>query len=252
MIKKFNDPAFMYMFEDKATFAEHFSKYFKRDWISSESLSYEQFLNFINNKSRFIMKPVGSSQGQGIAVFDDLTDSKEIYDFVTKEPCILEEWIDQHPVLSAVYADAINCLRIITVFHNGETAFLTGGVTWGNGKKIANASASGIVSPVDFETGKLLLPAADFDGHSYEKHPITGANLVGLQLPFWKETLEMLKSACSVVPQEGYIGWDIAITPDGPVLIEGNTSPGYRYYQIPVHMINKTGKKPFYDPYLKK
>jgi hypothetical protein len=116
---------------------------------------------------------------------------------------------------------------------------------------IANASASGIVSPVSFETGILEKPAADFYGNVYEQHPITGINLIGLQIPYWNEVLTMLEGAAAEIPQVGYVGWDVAITPDGPIIIEGNTTPGYRYYQIPVHMDNRCGNKKKYIDYLR-
>lgn len=253
MIKAFNDPKYINLFEDKTAFAERFKDFFGRTWISTENLKLEDFLKFIEKRDRFIYKPVGNAQGQGIIVFDDLSNPQAVYEEIIakKEKAILEEWINQHPVMAEVYSDAINCLRIITVYQNRNTKFLAGGVTWGNGKKIANASASGIVSPVDFKSGILNKPAADFYGHVYEKHPITGKNLMNMRLPYWQETLYMLEKAAAKVPQVGYIGWDIAITVDGPVLIEGNTTPGYRYYQIPVHMENKCGNRKAYEDCLK-
>ena len=253
MIKTFNNPKYVNFFEDKIAFAECFKDFFGRTWISSENLGLEAFLKFVREKDKFIYKPINNAQGQGIMVFDDLSAPEAVFDAIIakKEKAILEEWIDQHPVLAHVYSDAINCLRIITVYRNGNINFLAGGVTWGNGKKIANASASGIVSPVDFETGILSKPAADFCGHIYEKHPITGVNLMNIQLPYWKETLWMLEKAAAQIPQVGYVRWDVAITPDKPILIEGNTTPGYRYYQIPAHMENKCGNRRVYENCLK-
>ena len=90
-------------------------------------------------------------------------------------------------------------------------------------------------------------PAADFSGNIYEIHPITGANLIGIKLPFWLETKKMLESAAKEVPQVKYVGWNVAITPFGPIIIEGNTTPGYRYYQIPAHMENKCGNRAIYE-----
>ena len=60
----------------------------------------------------------------------------------------------------------------------------------------------------------------------------------------------MLKKATALVPEVGYIGWDIAITPTGPIIIEGNTTPGYKYYQIPIHMDNKIGNKKRYKKWI--
>ena len=178
-------------------------------------------------------------------------DLEEVWNKTQNMPkAILEEWIQQHEELNAVYSDAVNCLRIITLYKDGKTHFLAGGMTWGNGMKIANASASGIVSPDNFNTGQLDKPAADFYGNCYSNHPITKAKLMGIKIPYWRETIKMLKKATALVPEVGYIGWDIAITPTGPIIIEGNTTPGYKYYQIPIHMDNKIGNKKRYKKWI--
>lgn len=250
MIKRFNDPAYIDIFEDKVRFAEYFSDFYGRKWISTSNLTVEKLSDFTSQLrvNKLIYKPVGNAQGQGIHVLDNIHDIEGLYSSISQygQTAIIEEWISQHTILSNVYPEAVNCIRIISVYVNHKTHFLAGGVTWGNGKRIANASASGFVSPVNFETGVLEKPGADFYGHVYEVHPITGVNILGLKLPYWKDTLEMLEKASTVVPQVGYIGWDIAITPEGPVIIEGNTTPGYKYYQIPAHMENKRGNKDRY------
>ena len=253
MIKRFNEPRYELLFEDKTQFAETFAPFFGREWISTKDLTLENFADFLKKVGKqFIFKPVGNAQGQGIKVMTNNGDVESLYKEITqnKQIAILEEWIEQHPVMASVYAEAVNCLRIITVLKNDKVYYLAGGITWGNGKKIANASASGIVSPVDFSTGILTKPAADFHGNVYEKHPISGVRLVGLKIPFWQETVDMLEKAARHVPQIGYVGWDLAITTKGPVLIEGNTTPGYKYYQIPVHLQNKIGNRKQYEELL--
>ena len=251
IIKTHNNPAYIDLFEDKTKFADRFSAYFGRKWLSTEGITKDKLKDFIESvDGKIILKPAFEAQGAGIIVFDD-ANLEEVWEKVNSMPkSILEEWIQQHGDLNSVYSDAINCLRIITLYKDGKTHFLTGGMTWGNGKRIANASASGIVSPVNFRTGLLDKPAADLQGNIYKNHPITGANLIGIQIPYWKEIIRMLKQATKVVPEVGYIGWDIAITPKGPVLIEGNTTPGYKYYQIPVHMENKCGNKHRYKKWV--
>lgn len=253
LIHTFNNPAYIDIFENKVIFAKRFSEYFGRAWISTATMDYEAFKRFAEGKTKIIYKPVENAQGQGILVFDNLNNLRQTYENIKELPgeAIIEEWIEQHPLMNAVYDKAINCLRIITFYNNGTVKFLAGGVTWGNGMQIANASASGIVSPVNFENGKLEKPAADFGGQ-FPKHPITGTELVGFQLPYWNEIKRMLSDAAKEIPEVAYIGWDVAITPEGPILIEGNTTPGYKYYQIPIHMENRKGNRAVYESCLKK
>ena len=54
------------------------------------------------------------------------------------------------------------------------------------------------------------------------QHPFTSLVFEDYQIPFWKEANELVLSAHSFLPDIPTIGWDVAITPDGPILIEGN------------------------------
>lgn len=259
MIKKYNSAAHIDIFEDKAKFATVFSDFFSRSFVITDNLSWEKFGSFIsgiNNAGggirRFICKPNGGSQGNGIHVYENWADDKKLYDeIISLGPgYILEQWIEQHPFISEMYPKAVNCLRLITVYKDGKANILAGGLTLGVDSQIANGSHKSIICPVDFETGILNQPGADSHGGVYEKHPVTGAQILGVQLPFWDEITLMLDKAAALVPEVGYVGWDIAITPSGPIIIEGNTTPGYRYYQLPVHKKDGIGNLPRYKKYL--
>lgn len=253
MIRHYNNRKYIHFFEDKVLFANTFQDMFCREYLATDGLEYEKLKKLYSDCGKIIYKPSGGSQGQGIAVYDYSYSLDQVFEKISQKSRagIIEEWIEQHEALNAIYSEAINCLRVITVFQNGEVKLLSGGITWGNGEQIANASASGIVSPVCFESGCCEKPAADFSGAVYYKHPITGAYLVGFEVPFWREVKEMLNKAARRVPEVRYVGWDIAITPNGPILIEGNTTPGYRYYQIPAHMTSGTGNRQIYEECLK-
>ena len=56
-----------------------------------------------------------------------------------------------------------------------------------------------------------------------ERHPDTGAPIAGHRLPCWAETMALATAALDAAHDRPSIGWDVAITDDGPVLVEGNT-----------------------------
>lgn len=251
MIRKFNNPKDIDVFENKLKFAEVFQDMFGRAYLDTSKMTFQDFEVFCKGKEKFVCKPTGGSQGTDIRVFhiaqDDLTN---IYAEIMEKYVsgfMLEEWIEQHSVLSDIYPDAVNCLRIITVYDGKTTDFLTGGVTFSLHSEIANGSQPSIVAPVDLETGILYKPAATFGSKLYVNHPTTGKRILGVQLPFWQETIALLMRASQRVPTVGYVGWDVALTPTGPILIEGNTTPGYKYYQIPAHLSDGIGNLAVYQ-----
>ena len=58
------------------------------------------------------------------------------------------------------------------------------------------------------------------------------------------EVIAMVERAGQVVPQVGVVGWDVCVTDNGPLLIEGNDYPGHDIYQLPPHRTNGIGVLP--------
>ena len=116
-----------------------------------------------------------------------------------------------------------------------------------NGKCVDNFNSGGMVAPVDEITGIVSQVAIDKQKNVYEKHPATGEKIKGFKFPYWEEAIDMCKEACQEIPDMGYVGWDVAFTPDGPVFVEGNEFPGHDIYQLPEHTPDKIGMMPKFD-----
>ena len=94
----------------------------------------------------------------------------------------------------------------------------------------------GLHGPEDMETGEFLFPAHSGDttaGKHFTKHPYSKVPLIGYKIPYVKEAVEMAKKAALVVPQTRYVGWDIAFTAKGPVIVEGNNYNAHDFWQLP-------------------
>jgi hypothetical protein len=99
---------------------------------------------------------------------------------------------------------------------------------------VDNAHAGGIAAAVDVATG-VLGPASDLGISArlgwLDHHPTTGARITGMKLPYWDSLRSLVTRAHSTVRGAVVLGWDVAITPDGPLLIEANGGPGLEIMQ---------------------
>jgi len=59
-----------------------------------------------------------------------------------------------------------------------------------------------------------------------KRHPLTGVVFEGFEVPYWKEVKETAAQAQKVFSELKAIGWDLAVCPAGPVVIEGNIEWG--------------------------
>jgi hypothetical protein len=87
---------------------------------------------------------------------------------------------------------------------------------------------------LDVATGKLLTartkdPLGTTD---HMVHPETGAFLVGETLPMWDRVVDLARACAPIFRPVRYQSMDIAIAPDGPVLIEVNTGGGFDLPQL--------------------
>lgn len=250
LIKKYNQNAYRPIFEEKDKFAEKFADVFKREWLVFPGCTEAEYEQFVKNKTRFICKPMGGAQGVGIQVFhNNIPTFEELSEHLVGK-YIIEEYITQHEKLDAYFADALNCIRIITVLKNGKVTPVVANITYSIGHQIANASFGGVTAEIDVQTGEVTTDGGVYGHQLFEKHPCTGMTFKGFMIPYWDEVLAMIDNMGKRVPQVGYIGWDIAISKDGPVVIEGNTSPGYTYFQIPQLLESRIGTLDKYRDFL--
>ena len=167
-------------------------------------------------------------------------------------PVFFKQAQKQHPQNAAVYPNALNCMRMITLIDSqGEPHVIFATQKFGlNGRVVDNY---GFGCRVDLETGKICSPGVSGDGSLaivYDEHPLTHVKLVGRDIPMFFDACEMVKKAAMKIPQMRYIGWDVGITPDGPAIVEGNNYCAHDFWQLPAQTPEKTGMLPVFQKYV--
>jgi hypothetical protein len=66
-----------------------------------------------------------------------------------------------------------------------------------------------------------------------EKHPDSGAMIRGFHLPCWAQLRPFAEHAHEGFSDRVVVGWDIALTADGPILVEANGAPDLDIMQRP-------------------
>jgi len=97
-----------------------------------------------------------------------------------------------------------------------------------------NVHFGGLASPVDVATGELGPGLSTSPlGEPVHVHPLSGVRITGTKLPLWEETLSLVARAHRDFDEAIFIGWDVGITEEGPVLIEGNVATCVHLQQTP-------------------
>ncbi|GHF32987.1 sugar-transfer associated ATP-grasp domain-containing protein [Seohaeicola zhoushanensis] len=149
---------------------------------------------------------------------------------------LLQDALVQHPDMAAIIGKAIGSLRIVTVTE-GDIAYPLYSV-W----KIPSPTAmsdnfwqdGSMIGAIDLETGKVTRArtGSGLKGRDIETHPVSGKHLLGFQIPHFREALALACRAHDVFPEFGVLGFDMAITADGPAVVECNDNPFHMLYQI--------------------
>ena len=248
------------MLMDKEWANGYFSEYLGRAWCMNTNISFEEFREKFDGVSKVIYKPAFGSKGKGTeAVKLSPGSMKEAYDHIMSLPDgVVEEFVKQHPDMNRLTDASVNTIRIVTVSSKEQPVTPDGkytdiayvAVRIGGGSSIVdNFHSGGVVAAVDACTGIICTDAANMQGKVYKSHPVTGTVFKGFKIPFFEEAEKLVLRMIEEKEVEGYIGWDIAISEDGPVLIEVNTLPGAVLLSTPYAAEHK-GMKPVMDKYM--
>lgn len=154
-------------------------------------------------------------------------------------PMIVERGLVQHPHQDGLYPGSVNTIRVLTMpdVTNGGGAFIAAAVQrigCRRSEPADNWTLGGLSAVVDPETGELGRATRLPDGNVkewFDHHPDTGAPITGQVVPHWREVHDLVLHAANVLSFMEYVGWDIVVTPEGPVVLEANINTGVNVIQ---------------------
>jgi len=247
-----NDPVDVLILENKISFHKRFAEYAGRDWLDLDNSTFADFQGFVARHPIIIAKTPVGREGKGVFRYDmaEVADAEAFRtDLITKGQTLLEEPIVQHPYLAEYCAGTVNTTRVATFFDGEKVHILMGAQKFGRGSVSDQFTWGGFFTMLD-ENGRSFGP-----GHTgkhvsrYETHPESSKSIVDFQVPLWDEVVAFLDRAARELPTVPYVGWDIAVGPDGPILVEGNWTPGLYETRVSATGI-RTGSRERHKPVL--
>lgn len=224
------------LFDDKVKFNRRFKDFIGREWIDLNDCTFEDFKAFCGKRDVFFAKQPVSYGGLGVKKIDlsACPDLGGLYKSLKEEKLYLcEEAIVQHPDMSAVCPTSVNTVRVVTLLSSKNEPQIIYALMRmsSDGSGVDNISSGGMYAPVN-DDGTITKPAfAQNAGKYYEKHPVTGVRINAFKVPLFDEVKALVRAAALVEPKLRYVGWDVAVTEKGPVLVEGNNFPSYDMIQ---------------------
>lgn len=224
-----NDRDVSNIFMDKWITFQHFSKFYGRTVIHIESCEDRQiFVNFVNEKKKVIIKSSKESQGRGIFAATDLTieESWTIIETILNKggAAVVEEFVNQTSEMSKFNPSSVNTIRIATFRNNNQVEIMFAFARFGRkGSIVDNGGRGGIFCSIDKKTGMLNPTGRDENGIWYQCHPDSGIGFDNVYIPQWDDVIRLAKELSGVVSQQVYVGWDLAYTENGWIMIEGNS-----------------------------
>ena len=148
-----------------------------------------------------------------------------------RESYLVQPRVRTHSVLSDLTGEVASTCRIVVILNEKgepEPVFASFRMPGDLHGVVDNAHDGGISSPVDLASGELgpgsyLGVAGDMSRHSTRKD--NGARIEGRKLPLWPETLSVVRKAHEAFSPTVLVGWDVCITDQGPIIVEGNAQP---------------------------
>ncbi|KTR91140.1 flagellar biosynthesis protein [Microbacterium testaceum] len=246
--QKYDHPDYRGLFQDKVEFDRKFSDFLRRDWMVVEPDNADELRAFAERLGTIVTKePVGQA-GTGVHRYHaaEVEDWAEFHrGLLERGEILVEEVIRQHDDLAAVCPGTVNTTRVTAFFDGSTTHILAMAQKFGRGAVSDQMTFGGFYTMLD-ENGHALGAGYDSHGHVHELHPDSGARIADFQLPMIDEVTAFVDRVARVVPQVQYVGWDIVVGPDGPVLVEGNWGAGV-YENKPSVTGIRTGHKPRYQ-----
>jgi hypothetical protein len=223
------------MYNHRRVFIKYNEKIEVNDLKTFRELLNTIMKNKSGNGSLFVKKTFWSYGGDNIFKIDadqidaDSTFISELYNKVVTSGFLYQETIKQHPDLDRLNPSCLNTIRLDTFMDiEGNVEIMSGYMRLSTTSyHVDNMSSGGAGISVDTKTGRLrgrAILILKVGGPGFLKeHPVTGVTFENFEIPHFQQAKELVIKAATLMPCLRLVGWDVAISESGPVLIEGNS-----------------------------
>mgnify|MGYP005842986211 CR=1 FL=1 len=205
-----------------------------------------------STNERIVLKDAMGQCGWGVDVVDSAMDRESLLKRMRERGYnLVEAYVQQHPSLAEISPSGLNTVRMVTILDDKDQVHILGAILrMSVNSFVDNIAMGNLAAPIDIETGVLQSEAVykDITKAPVAQHPVTGKQIVGFEVPHWSAVLEMTKKAALHDRSNRSIGWDVAITENGPSLIEGNHNWCKFLWQLPYQKGLKHRILEFYRP----
>jgi hypothetical protein len=210
---------------------------------NEKEVSFSQFTEdvSVSRNGNFFVKPVNGGSGSGIyrlvvrdrgleingrQIVNEDEFHKTLFLNCAYDEFIVQREINQHELLNRLNPSSVNTIRIDT-FVQGEYVVSNAALLrMSNGYSYTdNWAKGGIIVNIDLDTGVLGevgRTKAKYGSLEVRHHPVSNIRFGGIQIPFWSELKQFVRYAALALQPLKFLGWDVAIGVDGPILIEAN------------------------------
>lgn len=156
-----------------------------------------------------------------------------------RRPMLLQPCISNHEEIRRLTGETLLCVRVITTRLPGEApepviayvAIPAGDAVVANFTQ-GNESLAASVDPNSGAIGFAFSKDIGDVRRALDAHPKTGRRIPGFRIPDWNAGRTLAVRAHHSLEKIACVGWDLAFTDEGPLLIEGNVVPGIESIQI--------------------
>jgi hypothetical protein len=141
-----------------------------------------------------------------------------------------------HASLQPLCGNRLATVRLLTIQTKGQSQLLRACWKIPTALNVADNfwRDGNLLAQLDLETGQVLrvLCRIDQDYEEITHHPLHGTPLIGMVVPNWDKVVQLALDAAKVIDHLPLVGWDVAPTNEGAVLVELNETPDFRLHQI--------------------
>lgn len=263
-IDHISNPADMHILNNKYETYQKFKPYYKRDVILCRNEEdYPAFRRLVEKSPEFVIKPTALGCGHGVrkasvagmseteirelydALFHSFRENSVIANRAVGQTILIEELINQDETMAAFHPASANGVRATTVRIGDNVTLYQPWIKVGRGGNFVTSVIYGTMdAAINAKTGIVETPAMTTrDRKVFDRHPDSGIQFVGFQIPRWDELVGMVTEMAKQLPTLGYVGWDMVLTPNGWCVMEGNARGDFMW-QL---MRNRGMKKEFED-----